>query len=47
MDDVGWNETPEEATNELRDFGPVAEPLVVPVVLGKEAEAALEPGALM
>lgn len=34
-------------TNELRAFGPVVEPLVAPVVLGKEAEVVLEPGALM
>lgn len=36
-----------EVTNELRAFGPAVEPLVAPVVLGKEAEAVLEPGALM
>lgn len=36
-----------EVTNELRAFGPVAEPLVAPVVLEKEAEVVLEPGALM
>lgn len=36
-----------EVTNALRALGPVVEPLVVPVVLGKEAEVVLEPGALM
>lgn len=36
-----------EVTNELRALGPVAEPLVAPVVLGKDAEVVLEPGALM
>lgn len=36
-----------EVTNELRAFGPVAEPLVAPVGLGKDAEVVLEPGALM
>lgn len=35
----GWKETPVEVTSELRALGAV--------VLGKEAEAALEPGALM
>lgn len=45
-DEEGWNETPAGGTNELRAFGPVVEPLVAPVVLGK-AEVVLEPGALM
>lgn len=36
-----------EVTNELKAFGPTLEPLVAPVVLGKDAEAAFEPGALM
>lgn len=34
-------------TNELRALGPVVEPLVAPVVLGKEADVVFEPGALM
>lgn len=34
-------------TNEFNAFGPVDEALVDPVVLVKEAELALEPGALM
>lgn len=46
-DEEGGNETPVEVTNVLRAFGPVVEPLVAPVVLGKEAEVVLEPGALM
>lgn len=45
-DDEGWNETPLEVTNELRAFEPAAEPLA-DAVLAKEADAALEPGALM
>lgn len=36
-----------EVTSELRALGPVVELLVAPVVLGKEAEVVLEPGALM
>lgn len=36
-----------EVTNELRAFGPAADPLVAPAVLAKEAEVVLEPGALM
>lgn len=34
-------------TNEFNALGPVDEALVDPVVLVKEAEAVLEPGALM
>lgn len=34
-------------TNEFSALDPVVDPLVEPVVLGKEAEVVLEPGALM
>lgn len=46
-DEEGWNEMPVEVTSELRAFGPVAEPLVAPVVLGNEADVVFEPGTLM
>lgn len=44
MDETGWNETPEDVTSELS--GLVVEPLVAPVVFGKDV-AVLEPGTLM